>query len=127
MSLAKIIDIPTLGQINIKIDEIADTASASNTHETTIVLSTVNVPSLKISGLCSINFKQLIQRGGGPFNGTCKINDGSALGCNKNIFTSLGPLIVSGNLDTTSHTISLAIREKHISNPYSYPKRLSQW
>jgi hypothetical protein len=112
MSLTKNFNLPTLGQFYFKIDEAADTAATSNNHETTIVLANTNVPSLRVSGQCSINFKKLIQGGGGSFNGTCQMNDGSALGCDQNIFTNLAPLTVSGSLDTTSHTINLTIKGK---------------
>jgi len=111
-SLTKNFDLPTLGQFNFKVDETADTAVGSSNHETKIVIINANTSSLWLSGQCSINFKQLIQGGGGLFNGTYQINDGSALGCDQNIFTNLAPLTVSGSLDTTTHTVTFTLKGK---------------
>jgi hypothetical protein len=110
ITLTKTFEQPSVGSFSFKMNEIADTNAVSNYHETSIVLTNPYIPEWWASGQCSINFKQLIQAGGGLFNGTFQINDGSALGCDQNIYTNLAPLIVSGTLDTTAHTVSLSLK-----------------
>ena len=103
-----------LGQINFGISENADTATASDNHDTRMDLScNTCVPSRYLSGSCSINFKKLIQQGGGSFNGTIKIEHGSAKdNCDQNVFDNLLPLTVTGIMDTTAHTVNLTIKGK---------------
>ena len=109
-SFVAVFDLATIGQFSLNIGETADTSLASNNHETTISLS--NATESWLSGDCSVNFKQVILQGGGSFNGTCRINYGSAQGCDQNIFTNLSPLTISGTLDTTSHSVNLTIKGK---------------
>jgi hypothetical protein len=111
-SLTKIFDMPNWGQFRFKLDETAEGAGASYNHETSIALTKTNDPSWWASGQCSINFKKLIQAGGGLFNGTCQMSNGSAMRCDQNIFTNLPPLSVSGILDTTTHTVDLTLKGK---------------
>ena len=103
-------DFPSIGQFNFYTQEYADTASASDVHTTSMSLYGDNGPG--VNGTSSINFKKLIQKGGGSFSGTLKIEQGSAQNCNQNIYTNLNPLTVTGSLDTTAHTISLTIKGK---------------
>jgi hypothetical protein len=63
-------------------------------------------------GTCSVEFKELIQKGGGPFNGTFKPEGGSAQSCGQTIYSTLLPLAIAGNLDTTTHRISMSIKGK---------------
>ena len=103
-------DFPSIGQFNFYTQEYADTASASDVHTTSMSLYRDNGPG--VNGTSSINFKKLIQKGGGSFSGTLKIEQGSAQNCNQNIYTNLNPLTVTGSLDTTMHSISLTIKGK---------------
>lgn len=110
MSIIESFDIPALGQFNFRLNETSDIAAASNNHNTTIVLDNMNY--LSVSGECSVNFKQLIQRGGGLFNGTYQITKGSAMSYDQNVFANLDPLTVTGNLDTTMHTVNMTTKGK---------------
>jgi hypothetical protein len=110
-SFATNFDVATIGQFKLNVDEVADPSLASNNHETSITIS-ANNGAFWVWGACSVNFRQLIGQGGGSFNGTCQISQGSAMGCDQNIFSSLLPLSVSGTLDTTSHTVSLSLKGK---------------
>jgi hypothetical protein len=107
-------NLPPLGQVNFSAYEYADTATAGNYHDTHMSLSCNGcVPSQYLDGTCSINLKKLILLGGGIFSGTFKIEDGSAKhNCDQHVFDNTDPLTVSGNLDTTTHTISLTIKGK---------------
>jgi hypothetical protein len=89
-----------LGLIILGNYEYTDTATNS-IYASHMSLSCSNcIPSQYLSGICSINFKQLFQQGGGSFNGTFKIESGSAANnCDPNIFTNLNPLIVTGGLE----------------------------
>jgi hypothetical protein len=106
--------LPTLGLFHLRIDETADTSAASSNHQTYIAITSANnnIPSGSVSGQFSVNFKQLIQGGGGPFNGTLQVNSGSALGCDPNILVNLAPLTDSGTLDAGAHIISLTLKGK---------------
>jgi len=106
-------NLPAVGQMIFWMEEHADTAIAGTSYRTTIGLScTTCVPSQSVSGSSTIHLKRLIQQGGGSFSGTLEIDGGSASGCVSNIFTTLAPLTVVGNLDTTMHTVSIAIKGK---------------
>lgn len=110
-SFVTFLDVATIGQFQLNVDETADTSVASNNHQTSISLSANNGASW-VLGDCSVNFKQLIIQGGGSFNGTWQINYGSAQGCDRNIYTNLSPLTVSGTLDTTRHTVNVMLKGK---------------
>lgn len=99
-----------LGQFNFYSYEVSDTATASNVHDTYIGLYMDNGPW--ISGAASINFKKLIQNGGGAFSGTITVTDGSARECNQNIFNGLQPLTITGTLNAANKTITLTIKGK---------------
>ncbi len=103
---------PPFGQLNCGIYEVADTASTSDAHETYMNLSSFNNSGNGpwVNGKSSINFKKIIQRGGGAFSGTLKIEHGSAIQCTPNIYTNLDPLTITGSIDTTARTISLTIQ-----------------
>ena len=65
-----------------------------------------------VYGQCSVNFKKLLQDGGGPFTGTLKIAGGSADQCVPNILAGLPLLSVSGNLDTSTKRLTLTVKGK---------------
>ena len=69
-----------------------------------------NVNGPRVGGKSSINLKKIIQRGGGAFNGTLKIDWGSAAQCSPNIYNNLDALTITGTLDTTARTVNLTIR-----------------
>jgi len=110
-SFVSLLDVAAIGQFDLNVDETADPSVVSNYHETSITLSANNTGSW-LSGVCSVNFKQLITQGGGSFNGTWQISYGSAQGCDQYIYTNLSPLKVSGTLDTTRHTVNVRIKGK---------------
>ncbi|MEO7293388.1 MAG: hypothetical protein ABIW34_09820, partial [Ginsengibacter sp.] len=56
--------------------------------------------------------KKLIQQGGGAFTGNFNITDGSAKFCDDNIYKSLAPLLVTGNLDTATKKVTIRIKGK---------------
>lgn len=99
-----------LGEFNIYVKEYADTTALSNIiYSNYIQISKGNINPIYVSGNCSINFKKLIREGGGTLNGTFTITSGSAQACNANVFTSLPPLTVTGNLDLATQTVTLRI------------------
>jgi len=105
--------IPALGEFNIYVDEYADTAALDDTVVSSYFLIVKgNINPMYIDGYSSINFKKLIRQGGGSFNGTFTVTHGSAEHCSANVFTNLPPLIVTGSLDVSSHTINLRIKGK---------------
>jgi len=101
-----------IGQFYLWIYESADTAFSGNGHDTYINIATADNSGPRASGTCSVSFKQLIEKGGGPFNGTLKAQGGSAQVCGSAIYDALAPLSVSGNVDATAHTISISIKGK---------------
>ena len=108
------VNVPTWGLFHIRIVETADTSASSNNHQTFMALTSANsnIPSGSVSGQSSINFKQLIQKGGGSFSDSFHMNTGSAGGCDPNLFANLAPLTISGALDAGTHTISLTLKGK---------------
>ena len=97
-------------QFSAYVFENADTVNSSDIHYTHLTLQLGNNNNIVTYGTCSINFKKLIQQGGGSFSGSMAINGGSAQSCNPNIFNGLPALLLSGSLDTTTHTINLNIK-----------------
>ena len=57
-------------------------------------------------------FKPVIEKGGGNFDGVLKVTHGSAMECNQEIYDGLPPLMVTGSLDTSSHSITVNIKGK---------------
>jgi hypothetical protein len=102
---------PPIGQLNFYISEYSDTAISSNSQSVNMNFYSSNGNST-VSGICSISFKQLIEQGGGSFNGTFKVDGGSAQACNEHIFDNLAPLAVTGSLDTTTQAINIKIKGK---------------
>ena len=103
--------VPSIATFDFFASEYADTANTADGHDTYLhFYSSGNGPSLH--GNATINFKKLIQKGGGAFSGTLKADGGSATRCNKDIFLSLDPLAVTGTLDTAAKTIRLNIKGK---------------
>ena len=100
------------GEFNIAVIEYADTALSEKILGSYIQVSENYGNHLYLSGKGSINFKKLIRQGGGPFTGTFTVTSGSADKCDPNIFTSLPPLDLTGNLDLTTNRASLRIKGK---------------
>jgi hypothetical protein len=106
-------NLPPLGEFNISVNEIAAAAPLSDTIYACFI--SISIPGSNtpyISGDCSINFKKLIRVGGGAFNGTLKITNGSAQIGDPNIFSRLPPLTVTGTLDANTHIVNLRIKGK---------------
>jgi hypothetical protein len=107
--------IQTLGEFQVNVFEIADSAALSdNLYGSYLeIMENVANPSLYINGdLSGINFKKLTREGGGSFSGSFTINSGEAQSCNTNIFANLPPLIVTGSLDVTTQIVTLKIKGK---------------
>ena len=100
------------GEFNIAVIEYADTALSEKILGSYIKVSENYGNLLYLSGSGSVNFKKLIRQGGGPFTGTFTVTSGSAKQCDPNIFTSLTPLDLTGNLDLTTNRVSLRIKGK---------------
>ena len=102
-----------IGQITFTIHEETDTTNLSSIHHTDVYLNcNACAPSMYLDGSSSINFKNLMRQGGGPFSGSLQIENGTAKGCDQNIFNNLNPLMITGTMDTVMHTVSLTIRGK---------------
>jgi hypothetical protein len=101
-----------IGTINFYAYEQADTATASDGHDTHFGLHTGNNNNVSVYGTSSINLKKVYQSGGGSFNGTFTPTDGSAINCDPNIFKNLAPLTVTGTLNATTNIITLNIKGK---------------
>ena len=102
---------PAIGTFSLYAYEEADSATASEVHTTYFGLYTNNNNG-SVYGTSSINLKKVYQSGGGSFNGTFTPTNGSALNCDPNIFKNLAPLTVTGNLNTTTNSITLNIKGK---------------
>jgi K319-like protein len=104
------------GQIDFRIYEEADTAGSATNHETQFGLSCTScpAPARYIGGTCSVNFKRLIQQGGGDFSGSMRMESGSAESvCNDpHVFDNAALLTITGSLDTTAHVAHLRIQGK---------------
>jgi len=114
VSISTNFQLPSLGQMSIRIQEETDTSRISYN-----VIS--NYSSFRLSNTfyasgmnSSFKFKELIRQGGGSFSGTISLNSGSALACNDNIFTTLPPLTVTGTLDTTTKNVTMRIKGKFL-------------
>ncbi len=99
-----------IGELKISLYEQTDTAALSYKTSSLSIYNVDNTTS--IYGGTSINFKKLIQQGGGAFTGNFSITVGSAQACDRDIYKSLAPLLVTGNLDTTTKKISIRIKGK---------------
>jgi hypothetical protein len=106
--------IQTLGEFQINVFEIADSAALSDSlYGNYLEIDNVANPFLYINGdLSGINFKKLIREGGGSFSGSFTINSGEAQSCDTNIFANLPPLIVTGILNVTTQIVTLKIKGK---------------
>ena len=99
---------PELGQFNLALEENSDTSVIGTNHNTSIEIRKEN--KAFILGNCLVNFKRLIQTGGGSFNGTLTANSGSVRPCDSTVLSSLSPLNITGNLDTLTKTATVNIR-----------------
>jgi hypothetical protein len=107
-------DLPGLGHMNLSGYEYADTAVGGNYHYTNLGLSCNScIPSRYLEGTCSINFKRFWEQGGGLFNGTFKMENGSAKNnCDPHVFDNADLLTIAGTMDTTAHRVNLTITGK---------------
>jgi hypothetical protein len=108
-SILGVIDYPHIGQLVFSLSEHTDSAAASLSHNTYVRLHKNNFNNFSIGGSLSVNFKNLIQRGGGRFTGVLSIDIGSAQVCDPNVFKNVLPLTVSGNLNVAAKTIDMRI------------------
>jgi hypothetical protein len=108
-------DLPGLGQMYFGATEYADTATFGYGYYTEMGLGciTCDAPSRHLDGISAIDFKDLIQQGGGLFSGILIIESGSAkTNCDPDVFENANPLVVTGSIDTATHTINLTIKGK---------------
>jgi hypothetical protein len=101
-----------MGEFTIYVSEQDVTDATGNTRNSFIHIYLDNINNVFISGDCSVNFKNLIQQGGGSFTGTSQISNGSALVCDPPAFANLSALTVSGNLDFSAKTVTLRVEGK---------------
>jgi hypothetical protein len=107
-----ITNLPSMGNFNLSIYEPTDSAATSFSPNASFSLYGGNVNGNSITGSLNVNFKRLIQQGGGPFNSTLSIEYGSAQTCKSDVFTNLSPLSVVGALDTLAKSVTLRITGK---------------
>ncbi len=103
-----------IGFFNLDLSEYTDTSAlVYGTSFLSVYYVNSNTSVFNsISGNTSINFKKLIQQGGGAFNGNYNVTRGSAQGCDPDIYKSLPPLLITGSLDTTTKKVSIRIKGK---------------
>jgi hypothetical protein len=102
-----------LGEFTINVKEYADTAALSDiVYENGFAMLIDNSFSYSLSGTHTINFKRLVERGGGAFTGDFYVTNASVQKCAVDILDSLAPLSLSGNLDLTARTITMRIKGK---------------
>lgn len=100
------------GDLQFYIEELDDTATLNNSGYNYIQISKGNTDPLYIQGNLSVMFKGLIDHGGGYFNSTIVITDGSARSCSPNLFNNLPPLSITGNLSVIGQLINFRIKGK---------------
>ena len=101
-----------IGQFDLYISENADSAASSYATSSSGQMYHLNVNNASLFGTCSVNWKKLIQQGGGSFNGTFTVTDGSAKKCVADIYKNLPPLAVTGSLDLITRKVTLTIKGK---------------
>lgn len=102
-----------LGQLTLYLFEYADSADSKYaTNSSFDLYITNNINAASIYGTCSVNLKKLIQQGGGAFDGSFTVKDGSAKNCDPKILESLPPLTVKGNLDTATRRVTINLKGK---------------
>ena len=89
-----------IGKFTFYVDESADPSLTSDNHTTFFGLYSADDKE-SLYGVLSINFKKLIENGGGAFTGLLQINKGSAQGCNPSIFSDLDTLTATGTVTIT--------------------------
>ena len=62
------------------------------------------------SARCSVNFKKLLQDGGGPFTGTLTFSSGTVDMCQPDFYKTLAPLTISGTLDVATKQLTLILK-----------------
>jgi hypothetical protein len=100
-----------IGLLTIFTREFSDTANLSYKGISYFDVYNAN-STTTLYGSTSINLKKIIQQGGGAFTGNLNIEGGSAKYCDENIYNSLAPLLVTGNLDTATKKVSIRIKGK---------------
>ncbi|MEO5782303.1 MAG: hypothetical protein ABIQ07_03475 [Ginsengibacter sp.] len=101
-----------IGVLNISLYEYTDTAK--NIYGTSSLSVHNDNYSNNIYGGTSINFKKLIQQGGGAFSGNFNVTEGSAKACDTSLYKNLAPLLITGNLDTATKKVSIRIKGKTV-------------
>jgi K319-like protein len=104
------------GQIDFSVHEEAVAGPSGINHDTQFGFSCIScpAPARYIGGTCSVNFRELIQQGGGDFSGTIRMENGSAKSVcdDPHVFDNAAPLTFTGRLDTTAHVAHLRIQGK---------------
>ena len=102
-------DFSPFGEFHVRILEYSDSADLSDSHYTVLNVYRAPLNDKYIFGVCSVNFKHLIKKGGGIFDGTLQLMSGSATNCGL-VLTNLLPLSITGELDLASKKISMRIQ-----------------
>ncbi|MDQ3846014.1 MAG: hypothetical protein M3342_18705 [Bacteroidota bacterium] len=101
-----------LGQFTLNFSEQADSAATSYAPHSNVQIYIGNVNNTSLIGTSTVNLKKLIQQGGGAFNGTFSVTDGSAKRCDPNLFANPYALNVTGNLDTATKKVTVRVLGK---------------
>ena len=101
-----------VGEFTINVSEQENSDETGIFRKTLVHIFLDNINSVFISGNCTVNFGSLVKQGGGSFNGTLQINNGSALACDPDVFASLPALSVSGNIDVAAQNVVLRVQGK---------------
>jgi len=101
----------SFGEFNVNVFEFADTSDIFDDHDTGIQIYTDHDKE-SLYGRCSVNFKKLINQGGGVIDGVLDIRGGSAQDCDQTVFNALPQLTVTGSLNLAAGTVDLRIKGK---------------
>ena len=102
-------ELDSLGEFNFHMYEWSDTAHSAYAPSSYITMYRGNWDEMFISGDCSVNFKRLMETGGGAFSGVVTLSSSSAGSCNVTI-ADLPPLTITGSLDTASKKVTLSLQ-----------------
>jgi hypothetical protein len=100
------------GEFKVLVIEYSDTSTLSNVHETFISIYKFGSDYPVASGKCTVNFKQVVSKGGGAFAGDLEITGGSAWTCGSNVPGNHPPLALTGSLNIAGKTATLRITGK---------------
>ena len=102
-----------LGEFTINVKEYADTTALSDVvYENGFAMLIDNSFSYYLAGTHTINFKRLVEQGGGAFTGDFLVTNASVQKCADDILPNLPPLSLSGHLNLATRMITMRVRGK---------------